>query len=184
MIGDATLSGPELLCFEYEADGFTVRPTDLAGERPRELVERGYDLVFPTTVVPLGELRRHCQAWRTSPEPRRLGVLPFVVPSVGSRLSPRDSVKLREYFGVQRIYALLPSESLWSKPFAEWQQADWMHPENLSALWDLEKNVVLWAKGTGTLDWIRKHGVSVEKFFQTATRDAGPGAEREEEDEP
>ena len=164
MVGNAGLLGPTLLHFELEADGCTVHAADPKGREPESVVQREYDLVFPTTVVPLGQLRRQCAAWRESREPRRLGVLPFVVPSV-CKFTAGDLKKLRAYFHVDRIYALLPSSDLWSVPFADWTAKQWNRRGNVSALWDLKSGEVLWAHGTGDLAWIRRTGQPPKQFF-------------------
>jgi hypothetical protein len=163
MVGNATLVGPTLLHFEFEADGCTLHAVDSQRRESEAVVLREYDLVFPTTVVPLGQLRQRCAAWRKYREPRRLGVLPFVVPSV--KFTQKDLEKLRAYFCVDRIYALLPSRNLWSVRFADWQSADWNHSENVSALWNLKSGGVLWARGTGDLSWISQEGRPPDTFF-------------------
>jgi hypothetical protein len=173
MVGNAGLLGPTLLHFELEADGCTVHAADLDGRSPESIVQREYDLVFPTTVVPLGQLRRECPEWRESREPRRLGVLPFVVPSV-CKFTAGDLKKLRAYFHVDLIYALLPSLDVWPVPFADWTADQWNHPDNVSALWDLKSGQVLWARGTGDLAWIRRTGRPPKQFFRWPDEEKGP----------
>ena len=41
----------------------------------------GYDLTFPMTAVPLGQLRRECGEWRSDRWYRPLGVAPFLLPA-------------------------------------------------------------------------------------------------------
>jgi hypothetical protein len=71
---------------------------------------------------------------------------------------------LRETFGVPRIFALLPRLDLWSTPFAEWTEEDWSTC-GLSAQWDLDTGVVLWAHGAHYVNDMRTAGRPAPEFF-------------------
>jgi hypothetical protein len=163
-IGDAMLIGPGLVEFDLERDGRTVHPVDLEGRYPEEVTRSGYDLVFPMTAVPLGELRRQCPEWRSDREYRSLGVVPFLAPDAAECWS-RQSQRLLQLFKVDRIFALLPRIEFWSKPFAEWTDEDWK-TSGLSALWDIRFGRVLWAKGAHHVDEMQSIGKPIEEFLK------------------
>lgn len=164
-VGNATLLSPSQMKVETESDGITTKAADFLNDLPPEILGRGYDLVFPTTAVALGSLRKNCQAWRTDRWLRRYATLPFTCPSF-NEFTEHDRQKLQQFFRVKQLYALLPAVDLWSKPFQGWSESDWQHPENLSALFDLAGNTLLWATGSGSVDWIRQVGISAADFFR------------------
>lgn len=63
-ISDGAIVSPRQVVFETESDERTLRFADSTGMEPSPLVERGYDICFPMTTVPLGKLRRECAKWR------------------------------------------------------------------------------------------------------------------------
>lgn len=170
-IGNATLSGPALISFGFDDTSTTVDFTDSNGDTPVELVQRGYDLTFPMTTVPLGQLRRECGEWRSDRWYRSLGVAPFLLPALHYVWSQHAEF-LQKTFGVPHIYCLLPRFELWSKRFSDWTDADWHDPENLSALWDLSGHLtgtpgrVLWARGTHNINEIPKFGLPAPDFLE------------------
>jgi hypothetical protein len=172
MIGDGALVGPAIVDFTFEADGRTVRYGDGSGTSSAIVQQHEYDLVFPLSVIPLGNLRQRCAVWRQSRDPRRLGVLPFLVPSL--RFTKRDARDVREYLQVKWIYALMPRFTLWQKPFAEWTAGDWNDRENLSVLWDLQEGAALWARGTGNLAWIRTNGLPAAQLLEAVEKRVDP----------
>ena len=174
-IGDATLLGPTFVEFNFEDDGRRVEFADPQGDAPAELVGRGYDLTFPMTAVPLGQLRRECANWRTDRELRPLGVAPFLLPALHDVWCEHAEF-LQETFGVPHIYCLLPRFELWSKRFSDWNDDDWNHPENLSALWDLSGRLtgkpgqVLWARGAHDIDTVSRIGRPAPEFLESTER--------------
>jgi len=150
-------------------------PADPQGETPTELVQRGYDLTFPMTAIPLGHLRRECREWRewrSDRWVRPLGVAPFLLPAL-QEVWRKHAQLLQRMFHVPRIYCLLPRFALWSKRFDEWTEEDWNHTENVSALWDLSGNFsgtpgqVLWSRGVHDIDEMRHIGVEAQLFLKT-----------------
>jgi hypothetical protein len=171
-IGDALLRGPGVVEFEFEhMDNRAVRFGDTHGQSPTELVGRGYDLTFPMTSVPLGQLRRECAMWRSNRWFRPLGVAPFLLPTLHD-LWPKFAEFFRAMFKVPHIYCLLPCFDLWSKCFSDWTDADWHNPENHSALWDLsgrltgEPGQVFWAHGCHHIDEMPKVGLPAAEFLE------------------
>jgi hypothetical protein len=162
-IGDAMLTGPGLVEFDRESDGRTVHPVDLEGKRPEEVARFGYDLVFPMTAVPLGNLRMQCPKWRSERKYRPLGVAPFLLPGLDKIWSKHSEI-FSNLFKVDRIFALLPRIELWSKPFNQWTDEDWKTC-GLSALWDIESGKVLWAKGPQCVDGMHEIGKPIEEFI-------------------
>jgi hypothetical protein len=67
---------------------------------------------------------------------------------------------------------LLPRLNLWTKPFADWTEEDWSTC-GLSALWDIETGVVLWAHGAHHVDDMRTKGRPAPEFFGDAMKE-GP----------
>ena len=129
-----------------------------------DLVRRGYDLTFPMTAIPLGNLRRTCSAWRTDHRYPLLGVAPFLFTGLYNVLRESTKSSLREAFQVPRIFALLPCFELWSRPFADWTAADWSTC-GLSALWELDSGRVLWAHGAHDVDEMPTVGHTAPEFF-------------------
>jgi hypothetical protein len=170
-IGDATLAGPGLVVFDLEQDERTVHFTDPEGKRPEPLVQRGYDLTFPLTAIPLGNLRQTCSAWRTDRRYPPLGVAPFLF--LGLYHIWTDHAKfLREIFRVRQIFALLPRFELWSRPFADWMEEEWSTC-GLSALWELDSGRVLWAHGAHDVAAMPTVGRTTAEFFGQALQE-GP----------
>ena len=163
-IGDAMITGPGLVEFDLERDG-TVHPIDLQGERPAEIAGYGYDLAFPMTAIPLGNLRRQCPKWRSDRRFRQLGVLPFLFPG-NNNVWTMYSERLLDLLKVDRIFALMPHMEYWSKPFSDWADDDWNNC-GLSALWDINSGYVLWAKGANKFDDMYKIGKPIEEFLKT-----------------
>ncbi|MEK7400561.1 MAG: hypothetical protein AAB116_26755, partial [Candidatus Poribacteria bacterium] len=143
----------------------TVHPVDLQGERPKEIARYGYDLVFPMTAIPLGNLRRQCSEWRSSRRLRPMGVLPFLFHSSGN-VWARYPEKFLDLFKVDRIFTLMPDIEYWSKPFSDWTDDDWSNC-GLSALWDIRSGRVLWAKGAHKVDEMNNIGKPIEEFLKT-----------------
>ncbi len=75
-IGDAILTSP--VDFRFELADRDVVFADRTGEWPAELVKFGYDLCFPMSAIPLGNLRRSFPKWREDRRYRPIGVLPFL----------------------------------------------------------------------------------------------------------
>jgi len=163
-IGDAMITGPGLVEFDLGEYGRRVHSVDIQGRRPEKVVSRGYDLVFPMTAVPLGELRKQCFRWRSDRTYRPFGVLPFLIPG-NEDVWSANSKFLLEFFKVDRIFALLPRVELWSKPFAQWTPEDW-ETCGLSALWDIESGQVLWAEGAHGVDEMSEVGKPIEEFLK------------------
>ena len=163
MVGNAGLFGPTLLHFELEADGCTAHPADPKGRDPESVVQREYDLVFPTTVVPLGQLRRSCGVAKKLPTTPagRAAVHRAKHLSIPARRS-EEATGLLPGSPYLRPVAV---DDLWSVPFEDWTADQWNHPDNVSALWDLKAGEVLWAHGTGDLAWIRSTGQPPKQFF-------------------
>lgn len=164
VVGDGMIVGPGLVEFDLESDGRTVHPMDLQGKRPEELARRGYDLVFPMTSVPLGELRRQCPDWRSDRRYSPMGTAPFLFPGLDESWA-EHSEELLPLFKVERIFALLPRMELWSKRFAQWTEEDW-ETCGLSALWDIRSGRVLWAKGAHHVDEMQEVGKTAEEFLK------------------
>lgn len=162
-IGAATLTGPGIIVFDVEEDGCTVHFSDPSGSEPASLVARGYDLTFPVPAIPLGNLRRNFTAWRTDRRYQPLGVAPFLFPELQG-IWRKHAEYLRETFQVPRIFALLPRLDLWSKPFADWTDEDWSTC-GISALWNIETGVVLWAHGAHHVDDMPTTGRLAPEFF-------------------
>ncbi|MFC1713106.1 hypothetical protein ACFL6S_05530 [Candidatus Poribacteria bacterium] len=168
-IGDALLTGPGLVEFDIENDGHTVHLVDRKGRRPEAIVSRGYDLVYPMTAVPLGELRKQCPEWRTERIYRSLGIWHFLLPGTEDIWSEKAEI-FSQIFRVDRIFAMMPRFELWSKPFDEWTDEDW-ETCGLSALWDIKSGRVLWAEGTHHVDEMQKIGKPIEEFLEKHKRD-------------
>jgi hypothetical protein len=170
-VGDAKLVGPGLLELELGIGDGKVRFSGTEGHAPAGLAQRGYDLTFPMTAVPLGQLRRQCEKWRSDRWYRPLGVAPFLMPALHD-VWPAHAEFLQETFKVPHIYCLLPRFELWSKRFSDWTDANWHDPENLSALWDLSGRLtgtagqVLWARGTRYIDDMTKVGLPAPEFLE------------------
>jgi hypothetical protein len=171
--GNAHIRAPGITEFVFEDDGCTVQFADQQGKGPSDLIRKGYDLTFPMTAVPLGQLRRECARWRTDRWYRPLGVAPFLLPALHD-VWPAHAEFLQKTFKVPRIYCLLPRFELWSKRFSDWNDADWHDPENLSALWDLSGHLtgtagqVLWARGTHDILEMPKIGLPAPEFLESA----------------
>lgn len=169
-VADATLVAPGVIALDIETDGRTLHFADPQGENPAKLVLRGYDLTFPMTAVPLGQLRRECGEWRSDRWYRPLGVAPFLLPALRD-VWPAHAEFLQESFKVPHIYCLLPRFELWSKRFRDWTDADWRDPENLSALWDLSGHLtgtpgqVLWARGAHDINVMPRIGLPAPQFL-------------------
>ena len=54
------------------------------------------------------------------------------------------------------LYAFLPAESLWRKPFLEWTTDDWQNGSNQSTLWLMKEGKVVSKRGLVSLKEIRK----------------------------
>ena len=149
-----------------EQDGRTVHFSDPEGREPAPLVSMGYDLTFPMPAIPLGNLRGACDPWRTDRLSQTLGVAPFLFPEL-HRIWTHHTTHLRATFQVHRIFALLPRLELWSKPFADWTKEDWSTC-GLSAMWDLDTGLVLWAHGAHHVDEMCTTGRPATEFFRIA----------------
>ena len=114
---------------------------DLHGQQPDQLVALGYDLCYPLPSIPLGRLRRDCAEWRTDRGFQAVGTMPLLFPS-HSDVWPQHVQSLRELFRVPQIYALVPLQELWAKPFADWTPEDWANPQHLSILWNIQTGTV------------------------------------------
>lgn len=167
-VGDSLLIGPGIV--EFEGDMGKVKLSDPAGKLPSGLTGWGYDLVFPMTAIPIGELRRNCPKWRSDRTFRSLGVAPFLLPSLAN-VWVRYVEFFRDMFGVSKIFCFLPKFDLWRKPFAEWTDLEWNDECNLSGLLDLSGEILgmggqlFWAKGRQRLHDMRVEGVSARKMF-------------------
>lgn|GEM_PF-1569961 len=64
----------------------------------------------------------------------------------------------------QMAALLLPAETLWLKPLTDWTEADWQNQDNISSLWLIDKGRVTAARGTHTLDEIRRIRVPYDQL--------------------
>lgn len=171
-ISDGILQSPGQVRLETESDDRTLRFSDPSGVEPTSLVERGYDVCFPMTAVPIGKLRRDCAQWRSDRHIRQLGVAPFLLPHDDSWTTGYSPKINFETFGVSHIWCLIPRFELWSKSFADWTEYDWNDPENLSALWDLSgefsgtRGKILWTRGAHNIDQVAKIGLVAPDFLK------------------
>lgn len=160
--GDGWLKAPGWI--EWEVDPITAEVSRDSPEKrwSKMLIEKGYDLVFPLTYIPLGRLRRDCPQWRSDHSLRAIGTLPFFM--LGSEATIQQREALYDFFGVPRIHVLMPKQELWLKPFDKWTESDW-NAGCLSALWDLESGCVYWAEGAPSADDMPKMGKPIDEFI-------------------
>ncbi len=166
--GDGWLIAPAWI--EWDVDPVTaeVRRDNPKEQWSRYLIKNSYDLVFPLTNVPLGQLRRDCPAWRSDPSLRALMVFAFMLLGAGNVLREKNDA-FREFFGVDRIHALMPKPDLWLKPFDDWTETDWKTC-GLSALWDIKSGCVYWAEGAHSADDMPRMGKLIDEFIASATK--------------
>jgi hypothetical protein len=162
-VGDAVLTAPAT--FRFDMHDRQVLFADPDGREPPELARYQYDICFPMTAIPIGELRRKCAAWREDRRFRAMGVLPFLVPHL-VKIWKAYAEQMRQLFSIDKIYAFWPAEGLWYKPFAEWARADWQHREHRSLLWNIGDGAVLVAEGAQPCEATRTVG-----HLLTATSD-------------
>ncbi len=154
--GDGWLVAPGWI--EWDVDPITaeVQKNSLKEQWPQRLIEQCYDLVFPLTHIPLGQLRRDCPEWRTDRSFRALGVLAYFFLGADEWLK-KHSQDFLDRFNVPHIHALLPKPELWLKPFDHWLETDWSTC-GLSALWDIKSGIVYWAEGAHSADEMKRVG--------------------------
>ncbi len=168
-IGDARVIAPSIIEFHSEKS-VESDESDHAHSCSEELARFGYDLTFPMTGVPLGQLRRDCVGWYGDGRLRALGVAPFLFPSLHEVWEDYSDF-LHATFCVPRVYALFPRFELWSKPFRQWTKEDWKDRKNVSVLWDISGSEtgrsgrVLWVRGAHPVQQIAKVGLPAEEFL-------------------
>ena len=165
-VSDGYLVAPAMPEFIRESDGRTVVRSPSGHEAGQKLNDYGYDLVFPLTAVPLGTLRQQCYAWSKGHRAFRLGVAPFLF-FEAAEVWRQHADSLRKWFQVDGIYALLPPEELWYRPFAEWIDEDWQ--KGHSAFWDVTTGEVYWARGAQPREKMLEIGVSPHEMFPEMT---------------
>ena len=166
--GDGWLLAPGQI--EWDVDMVTA---EVHRDSPKEqwsryLTENSYDLVFPLTNVPVGQLRRDCQKWRSNRSFRALGVLAYFFLGA-EKWFKKHSQAFRELFKVPQIHALIPKPELWLKPFDDWIETDW-NTCGLSALWDIKSGRVYWAEGAHSADDMPRVGKLIDEFIASATK--------------
>ena len=175
-IGNSELTEPVGCCFEFESDQRTTSIADRGAAKPDRLVADGYDLCFPLISVPIGNLRRNCPEWRTNRSTPILGTLPFIFPSF-RKTDQFYPTPPQEMFSVPRIFALLPKQELWRKPFEEWTAEDWADRTHFSLLWDITTGKVLIAQGVRHVDEMYRVGKTFEDFVKSIEADNASGTE-------
>jgi hypothetical protein len=154
-VGDGALTAPAT--FHFELNDKKVVFADPRGMEPPDLARYQYDICFPMSAVPIGELRRSCTPWREDRRYRALGVLPFLLPHL-FKTWKAHALQLREIFLTDRIYACWPAERLRYKPFKKWSPADWQDDKHRSLLWNIGDGSILVAEGVLRSDEIRTAG--------------------------
>ncbi len=164
-IGDGYLDAPGIVSFDLKSDDRAIRTGDPDGKRPGEIVDRGYDLVFPFSGIPLGNLRQKCEGWRRDRGLAAMGILPFLWHG-NDGLWRKHARAFHKILGIREIYVLFPEFELWNKKFIEWTDDDW-EKCGLSAHWDVETGVVLWARGGHHKQAMRVIGRPIDEFIRT-----------------
>ena len=57
-----------------------------------------------------------------------------------------------------QIYALVPPQELWAKPFADWTPEDWANPQHLSILWIIQTGTVHFKGGIQSAEETSQNG--------------------------
>ncbi len=161
--GDGWLIAPGWI--EWDVDPVSA---EVCRDSPKQqwsqpLIDKSYDLVFPLTNVPLGQLRRDCPEWRSNRSFRALGILAYFFLGSEEWLK-KQGQKFLELFKVPSIHALMPKPELWLKRFDDWTETDW-NTCGLSALWDIESGIVYWAEGAHNADDMKQIGKPIELFI-------------------
>lgn len=161
--GDGWLTAPCWIEWDVNSKTAKVRRDSPKQQWSQPLIDKDYDLVFPLTNVPLGQLRRDCPEWRTDRRFRALGVLAYFF--LGSeKWLKENSQKFLDLFKVTHIHALMPKPELWLKRFDDWTETDWSTC-GLSVLWNIESGVVYWAEGAHKADDMKRVGKPIEQFI-------------------
>ena len=161
--GDGWLIAPAWIEWNVDSEMVGLRRESPKQQWFHRLINKNYDLVFPLTNVPLGQLRRACPEWRTDRRFRALGVLAYFF--LGSeKWLKRNSQKLLDLFKVPHIHALMPKPELWLTRFDDWAETDWSTC-GLSALWDIKSGVIYWAEGAHHADDMKRVGKPIEQFI-------------------
>ncbi len=160
--GDGWLIAPGWIEWDVDLATATVRQDSPKEQWSQCLVEKGYDLVFPLTHVPLGRLRRDCPTWRSDRDFRAIGVLAYFF--LGSEGFKEQSQDFLAIFKIPQIHALMPKPELWLKPFDDWTEMDW-NTCGLSALWDIKSSIVYWAEGAHSVEDMKRVGKPTDQFI-------------------
>ena len=133
-----------------------------------QLQHRGYDFCFPMTTFCVGEPTL-LSSWKAERAARQVCLLPFLFPSPPSTWSDEYMKRFQQLAGVSEIFALIPPYELWFKPFLDWTEADWKHPDHMSLLYDNRTGETLICRGAGVVDRAEMRN-SGEPYHASVTR--------------
>ncbi len=120
------------------------------------------------SVIPLGSLRTQIPAWREDRSLRPAATLPMLYADQAEVVSEVCNYLRPIFPDFGYLFAFSPTFDLWFKPFAEWTEADWRHPDNRSYLLNIKAGKVTVAQGALTLDEMKSQGQPYDQFARSA----------------